>query len=45
MRNWLLRSWHKINAWMHRQIAVSQQQYTGQICMGSIGRMGGPANN
>jgi len=27
MRNWLLRSWHKINAWMHRQTAVSQQQY------------------
>jgi len=31
MRNWLLRLWHKIDAWMHRQASVPQQYHRSNL--------------
>jgi len=45
MQNWLLRSWDKITPGCIGKQRSRSSNITGQICMGSIGRMGGPANN
>jgi hypothetical protein len=31
MLNWLLRLWHRIDAWMHRQAGVSQQYHRSNL--------------